>query len=97
MILGLSSSDIPDGQSFLVIKLLGHHMDTRNHCPERHIYLYFSVVTGMHYGTKTPPGQQPMKLSAGDMMRGDYLHGLQVWSFKVCSLVLCGKVNLGVL
>ena len=27
---------------------------------ERERNLYFSVVTGMHYGTKTPPGQQPM-------------------------------------
>ena len=27
--------------------------------------LYFSVVTGTHYGTKTPPDQQPTKLCAG--------------------------------
>ena len=26
---------------------------------ERERNLYFSVVTGTHYGTKTPPGQQP--------------------------------------
>ena len=26
---------------------------------ERERYLYFSVVTGTHYGTKTPPGWQP--------------------------------------
>ena len=32
---------------------------------ERERNLYFSVVTGTHYGTKTPPDQQPTKLSQG--------------------------------
>ena len=32
---------------------------------ERERDLYFSVVTGTHYGTKTPPDQQPTKLCAG--------------------------------
>ena len=41
---------------------------------ERGIYIflwYFSVVTGTHYGTKTPPDQQPSftKLCAGGMTR----------------------------
>ena len=57
---------------------------------ERERDLYFSVVTGTRYGTKTPPDQQPAKLSAGGMTRRDYLHGLQVWSSKVRSPVLCG-------
>ena len=32
---------------------------------ERERNLYFSMVTGMHYGTKTPPDQQPTKVSQG--------------------------------
>ena len=32
---------------------------------ERERNLYFSVVTGTHYGTKTPPDQQPTKVSQG--------------------------------
>ena len=32
---------------------------------ERERDLYLSVVTGTHYGTKTPPDQQPTKLCAG--------------------------------
>ena len=32
---------------------------------EREKNLYFPVVTGMHYRTKTPPDQQPTKLSQG--------------------------------
>ena len=31
----------------------------------REKYIIFSVVTGTHYGTKTPPDQQPTKLSQG--------------------------------
>ena len=31
---------------------------------EREIYI-FPVVTGTHYGTKTPPDQQPTELSQG--------------------------------
>ena len=30
---------------------------------ERERNLYFPMVTGLHYGTKTPPDQQPMRLS----------------------------------
>ena len=40
---------------------------------ERERHLYFSVVTGTHYGTKTSPDQQPTKLCAGvsaDIDRG---------------------------
>jgi len=39
-------------------------------CPtdgERERDLYFSMVTSTHYGTKTPPGQQPTNLCPGDM------------------------------
>ena len=32
---------------------------------EREKNLYFSVVTGTHYRTKTPPDQQPTELSQG--------------------------------
>ena len=32
---------------------------------ERERNLYFPVVTGTHYGTKTPPDQQPTRLSQG--------------------------------
>ena len=32
---------------------------------ERERNLYFPVVTGTHYRTKTPPDQQPMRLSQG--------------------------------
>ena len=32
---------------------------------ERERHLYFPVVTSAHYGTKTPPDQQPTKLCAG--------------------------------
>ena len=41
-------------------------------------YLYFSVVTGTRYGTKTPPGQQPTNPCAGDMTSGD----LFTWGFR---------------
>jgi hypothetical protein len=33
--------------------------DTDRSKRERERDLYFSVVTGTHYGTKTPPDQQP--------------------------------------
>ena len=32
---------------------------------ERERDLYFPVVTGAHYGTKTPPGQQPAGRAQG--------------------------------
>ena len=41
---------------------------------KRDIYIYFSVVTGTQYGTKTPPDQQPTGPCAGDMPRENYLH-----------------------
>ena len=47
---------------------------------EREMNLYSAVVTGTHYRTKTPPGQQPAKPSAGDMTR-------RVLSTKVPSMV----------
>ena len=33
--------------------------------------LHFFLVTGTHYGTKTPPGQQPTNLCIGDITGGD--------------------------
>jgi len=45
---------------------------------------YISMVTGTHYGTKTPPIQQPTNPCTRDMTRGigyftmDYKHGLRV-------------------
>ena len=44
--------------------------------------LYSAVVVGARYGTKTPPGQQPMNPCTGDMTRGLYLHNFQVWSLR---------------
>ena len=43
-------------------KQVKHHIETwsQRRERERERNLYFSVVTGMHYRTKTPPGQQPM-------------------------------------
>ena len=40
---------------------------------ERKRDLYFSVVTGTRYRTKTPPGQQRTKPCAGDMMGNIYI------------------------
>ena len=40
---------------------------------ERERNLYFSMVTGAHYGTKTPPDQQPTKLSQGYNETRQYL------------------------
>ena len=48
---------------------------------------YFSVVTGTHYGTKTPPGLQPTNPCAGDMTRMIYLHGFPSMVFKVRNMV----------
>ena len=41
-----------------------HILHTRRE-RERERNLYFSVVTGTHYRTKTPPDQQPMKVLQG--------------------------------
>ena len=47
------------------------------------------------YRTKTPPGQQPTKLSAGDMTRGDYLHGgVSADGSKVSVLCLTRNKNI---
>ena len=46
---------------------------------KREINLYFSVVTGIHYGTKPPPGQQPTNPRAEDMTRSE--------SYVICSVV----------
>jgi hypothetical protein len=49
------------GKSFII------HAHDSQRCRERERerHLYSSVVTGTHYGTKTPPDQQPTKLCAG--------------------------------
>jgi len=60
---------------------------------ERQRDLYFSVVTGTRYGTKTPPGQQPTNPCAGDMTRGGVSTILQQQSSWSRSLIR-GKLTL---
>ena len=53
-------------------KGLSQYTTTKSELPterERESNLYFAVVTGTRYGTKTPPDQQPTIPSAGDMTR----------------------------
>ena len=54
---------------------------------ERESNLYFAMVTGTHYRTKTPPDQQPTNPSAGDMMRRVLSTGFTSMVYKVCYLV----------
>ena len=57
------SDKLSIGRSFgkLLVVTVGNRRNER----ERERDLYFSVVTGTHYGTKTPPDQQPAMLCAG--------------------------------
>ena len=49
---------------------------------ERERCLYFAMVTGTHYRTKTPPDQQPANRAQGTEEDKKYLQGFQVWSLK---------------
>ena len=49
---------------------------------ERERFLFFAVVTGTHYGTKTPPDQQPANRAQGTEQDEKYLHEFQVWSSR---------------
>ncbi len=52
---------------------------------EREREIYLSVVTGTHYGTKTPPDQQPTNPNAGGMSEIYMLQALPGW------LGVCGN------
>ena len=67
--------------SFIQVGGLSGIWNVCKHRRERERDLYFSMVTGTHYGTKTPPGQQPANLCAGGR-EVIYLHGFQVWSLS---------------
>jgi hypothetical protein len=51
---------------------------------ERERDLYFSMVTGRHYGTKTPPDQQPVCHTQGYNKTDIYLQYVSSMVSRVC-------------
>ena len=88
---GYKSKGLPDKLTNVSPNNSKRALRERERERERERDLYFSVVTGTHYGTKTPPEPAAYEAMRRGMTRLGAIYGMygmfRVWSFRVRCLV----------